>query len=172
MDLCSETVLCGPDLGAITADSAFARITLVRVSALTGPREEYYRQLCDAAFVKYRIFPEGYMMRISPESNREQVRLSTQAIKRGISFRGVGTDFIRAYETLPNFVSAKVIFVSDPAVDYAALEQAACGVQERMKALNTIISGIPTDCASCQMKSLCDEVGGMRELHTRRTATA
>lgn len=172
LDSRSETLLCGPDIGAITADSAFARITLVRVSGLTGPQEDHYRQLCDAAFVKYRVFPDGYMMRISPESNREQVRLSKQAITRGISFRGVGADFIRAHETLPNIVSVKVIFVTDPAADYAALEQAASGVQERMKALNTIFSGIPTDCASCQMKPLCDEVEGMRELHTRRAVTA
>ena len=172
VDSVSETILCGLDLHEITSDCAYARIALVRVSSQDSVEEDRYRQLCEAAFVKYRIFPEGYMMRISPESNREQVRLSKQAITHGISFRGVGADFIRAYEALPNIVSVKVIFVSDPAADYAALEMAACVVQERMKALNTIMSGIPTDCASCRMKPLCDEVEGMREVHTRRAVTA
>ena len=35
-------------------------------------------------FVKYHVFPQGYMMRVSPENGREQVRVSKQAVKRGI----------------------------------------------------------------------------------------
>ena len=165
IDSVSETILCGPDLNEIAADCAYARIALVRVSSLDGADEDRYRQLCEAAFVKYRVFPKGYMMRISPESNREQVRLSRQAIIDGISFRGVGADFIRAYQKLPNFISAKIVFITDPAACYGALDALASGVQNRMKALNTIFSGLATDCASCHMKPLCDEVEGMRELH-------
>lgn len=165
LDSVSETILCGPDLNEIAADCAYARIALVRVSSLDGAEEDRYRQLCEAAFVKYRVFPKGYMMRISPESNREQVRLSRDAIIDGISFRGVGADFIRAYQNLPNFISAKIVFITDPAACYGALDALASGVQNRMKALNTIFSGLATDCASCQMKPLCDEVEGMRELH-------
>ena len=41
-------------------------------------------------FVKYHVFPQGYMMRVSPENGREQVRVSKQALKRGISFRNIG----------------------------------------------------------------------------------
>ena len=122
--------------------------------------------------MKYRVFPKGYMLRISPESNREQVRLSRQAIQEGISFRRVGADFIRAYQTLPNLVSVKLLFVTDPAVDYEMLANAAAGVQARLNALNTILSGLATDCASCQMKPLCDEVEGMRELHLQHAKNA
>jgi hypothetical protein len=165
LDSESEIILCGPDLPEIAGNSAYARIALVRVSALEGTDDDQYRQLCEAAFVKYRVFPKGYMLRISPEHNREQVRLSRQAIAEKISFRRVGADFIRAYQTLPNLVSVKLLFVTDPAVDYEALASAAAGVQARLNALNTILSGLSTDCASCQMKPLCDEVEGMRELH-------
>ncbi len=172
LDSMSETILCGPDLGEITADCAYARIALVRVSSLDGAEEDQYRQLCEASFVKYRVFPRGYMLRISPESNREQVRLSRQAIMDGISFRGVGADFIRAYQNLPNFISAKIVFITDPAACYGALDVLASGVQARMKALNTIFRGLATDCSSCQMKPLCDEVEGMRELHQQHAKNA
>ena len=172
LDSVSETILCGPDLPEIAENSVYARIALVRVSSLEGNENDQYRQLCEAAFVKYRVFPKGYMLRISPESNREQVRLSRQALREGISFRRVGVDFIRAYESFPNLVSAKVIFVTDPKADFAALEQAAHRVQERMKALNTILGKMTTDCASCQMKPLCDEVEGMRELHLQHAKNA
>lgn len=172
LDSVSETILCGPDLNEITSDCAYARIALVRVSSLDGAEEDRYRQLCEAAFVKYRVFPKGYMMRISPESNREQVRLSREAIAGGISFRGVGADFIRAYQLLPNLISVKIVFITDPAACYGALQELANGVQARMKALNTIFSGLATDCASCQMKPLCDEVEGMRELHQQHAKNA
>ena len=33
------------------------------------------------------------------------------------------------------------------------------------RSLNTILEGIPTDCDSCGLKEICDEVEGMRELH-------
>ena len=161
----SETILCGPDLREIAVDSAYARIALVRVSSLEGTQDEQYRRLCEAAFVKYRVFPKGYMMRISPESHREQVRVSRAALAEGISFRAVGARFIRAYQALPNLVSVKMIFVTDPDACYGALMESARGVQARVQALDTILKGLATDCASCQMKPLCDSVEGMRELH-------
>ena len=165
LDSVSETILCGPDFGEISADCAYARIALVRVSALEGKEEDQYRQLCEAAFVKYRVFPRGYMMRISPESNCERVRVSRRAVAEGISARDVGADFIRAYQSLPNLISVKMLFATDPVACYGALAELANGVQARTTALSTIFKGLATDCASCQMKPLCDEVEGMRELH-------
>lgn len=60
-------------------------------------------------FVKYHVFPKGYMIRTSSESNREQVRLSSAALKKGISFRAVGNDFIRQYKQNPNILAVKLI---------------------------------------------------------------
>ena len=165
IDSVSETILCGPDLNEIASDCAYARIALVRVASLEGTQDEQYRRLCEAAFVKYRVFPKGYMMRISPESHREQVRVSRAALAEGISFRAVGARFIRAYQTLPDLMSVKMIFVTDPDAHYGALLESARGVQARVQALDTILKGLATDCASCQMKPLCDSVEGMRELH-------
>ena len=31
--------------------------------------------------------------------------------------------------------------------------------------LSKILEGMPTDCGSCNLKAICDEVEGMRELH-------
>ncbi len=168
VDAQSETILCGPDLESIDADCSYARISLVRVSSLETTEDERYRQLCDAAFVKYRVFPKGFMIRSSPENHREQVRVSRDAIAHGLSFRSIGGAFIRAYQALPNFVSAKILFVTDQSADFEVLYRSAIDVDARIKALNTILSGLPADCASCKMKPLCDEVEGMRELHNQR----
>ena len=33
------------------------------------------------------------------------------------------------------------------------------------KTLSHILDGLPTDCGHCQLKPVCDEVEGMREMH-------
>ena len=85
-----RVLLYGPDLGEIRGECDFARIVLLRVGVLEGDDEKVYRTLKDIEFAKYRVNLEGYMIRMSPESYREQVRVSRQALRRGINFRQVG----------------------------------------------------------------------------------
>ena len=105
------------------------------------------------------------MVRISPESYREQVRVSKQALRRGISFRALGMNYIRAYKQDPNVISATVLFLTDPAADYAALKALAKKSADVTGTLTHIFEGLPTDCSVCALKDICDEVEGMKELH-------
>ena len=97
-----EILVFGPDLTELRGDSAYARIALLRVGDIESDdeddTEQAFRAIQDMDFVKYHVFPKGYMIRTSSESNREQVRLSSAALKKGISFRAVGNDFIRQYK--------------------------------------------------------------------------
>jgi hypothetical protein len=124
-----------------------------------------YRTLKDIEFAKYHVYPQGYMVRISPESYREQVRVSKDAIRRGVSFKALGMDYIRAYKKDPNVISATVIFLTDPAADYAALKALAKKSADVTGTLTHIFEGLPTDCSVCALKDICDEVEGMKELH-------
>jgi hypothetical protein len=36
--------------------------------------------------------------------------------------------------------------------------------------LTHILEGLPTDCSVCQLKDVCDEVEGMKELHFGKAA--
>ena len=119
-------------------------------------------------FVKYHVFPRGYMFRISSEDFREQVRVSKTALKRGISFRSVGFDFIRQYLKNPNVLQVKVIFVTAVGVPYKELQGNAKKTADITRTLTHILDGMPADCGSCSLKSVCDEVEGMRELHFGR----
>ena len=56
-------VLVGPDLGSIRADTPFARLVLLHVNDISGDDQEAFRTIRDMEFVKYHVFPEGYMMR-------------------------------------------------------------------------------------------------------------
>ena len=160
-----QVILCGKDLKEIRGDCDFARVVILRIGVLDDDDEAVYRTLRDIEFAKYHVYPQGYMVRISPESYREQVRVSKDALRRGISFRALGMNYIRAYKQDPNVLSATVIFLTDPAADYAALRALAKKSADVTGTLTHIFEGLPTDCSACALKDICDEVEGMKELH-------
>lgn len=160
-----QIILCGKDLGELRGDCDFARIVLLRIGVLDDDDEAVYRTLRDIEFAKYHVYPQGYMVRISPESYREQVRVSREAIRRGISFRALGANYISAYKQDPNVLSATVIFLTDPSADYTELRALAKKSADVTGTLTHILEGLPTDCSVCALKDVCDEVEGMKELH-------
>ena len=76
------------------------------------------------------------MMRVSPESSREQIRVSKKAIKKGISFYKVGCDFIRQYKKNPNITNVRVIFITKN-VDFKTLHDTAKKIDDVTKTMNT-----------------------------------
>lgn len=160
-----EVVLYGRDLPAIAADCDFARIVILKVGLIDGDDEVVYRTLKDIEFAKYHVYPEGYMVRMSPESYREQVRVSKDASRKGINFRQLGNSYIREYKKDSNVLACKVIFITDPSVDYTALCKYAKRANDITNTLTHILEGLPTDCNTCSLQGICEEVDGMKELH-------
>ena len=160
-----KVILIGPDMGQIKGDCDFARIVLLQVGVLDDDDEAVYRTLKDIEFSKYHVYPEGYMIRMSPESSREQVRVSRQALKQGISFKTVGNRYVAEYKKDANVLKATVIFITDPKADYEALQAMAKKASAVTGTLTHILEGLPTDCSVCALKDICDEVDGMKELH-------
>ncbi len=159
-----EILLYGKDLPELRGDVSFARLAFLLSDDLGGDDEAAYQAIRDMEFVKYHVFPEGYMVRISSESNREQVRLSKAAAARGIDFRKVGAAYINGYRRNPHVRHVQLVFVTgDPVV--AKLAETAKKVDGITKTLTHILEGLPTDCGSCNLKPICDEVEGMREMH-------
>ena len=161
-----EVLLYGPDMKEIKGDVPFARLVILGVKDIdVEQKDATYAAIRNIEFVKYHVFPDGYMMRVSPESSREQIRVSKKAIKKGISFYKVGCDFIRQYKQNRNILAVKLLFITAPEADYAALTRDAKTVKDITMSLTKILEGMPTDCGSCNLKAICDEVEGMRELH-------
>lgn len=160
-----QIILIGSDLKQIKKDTPFARIVLIRIGAIEGDDEQVYRALKDIEFSKYHVNPEGYMVRMSPESHREQVRVSKKAIKRGINFEAVGNRYIQEYKKDVNVLNVTVIFVTDPSIDFKELLENSKKADDITNTLTHIMEGLPTDCSVCQLKDICDEVEGMKELH-------
>lgn len=160
-----QVLVYGPDIGQIKGDCDFARIVLLKVGMLDGDDETVYRTLKDIEFAKYHVYPEGYMVRMSPESYREQIRVSKQAVRQGISFKSIGCSYIDAYKQDHNVLAVTVIFVTDPSCDYTQMKNIAKKATEATNTLTHILEGLPTDCSVCSLKGICDEVEGMKELH-------
>ena len=160
-----RVLLYGRDLNEISGPVDFARIVLLRVGVLEGDDEAVYRILKDIEFAKYHVYPEGYMVRMSPENYREQVRVSKLALRKGISFQKIGASYIKAYKKDPNVLNATVIFVTDQDLDFEAMKELAKKSNAVTNTLTHILEGLSTDCTVCALKDICDEVEGMKELH-------
>ena len=160
-----QVLLYGPDLREIRGDVDFARIVLLRVGVLDDDDEMVYRTLKDIEFAKYHVYPEGYMVRMSPESHREQVRVSKKALKKGIGFQTIGNSYIKAYKKDVNVPNATVIFITAPGFDFEKMKEIAKKASDLTNTLTHILEGLPTDCTVCALKDICDEVEGMKELH-------
>lgn len=166
-----EVYVYGPDLNEIRADVPFAKIVLLETDDLgeSEDEEKAYDAIRKIEFVRYHVFPVGYMVRVSAQSNEEQVRVSRKVVRAGIRFSYVGAAYIRKYKAIPLVKHVRVIFVTDGEL-VEKLKPFAGKVDDITKTLTHILDGLPTDCGHCSMKPICDEVDGMRELHLGRKA--
>ena len=157
-------VVVGDELGAIGNSRKFARICLVQIEKSDG-EQEYYKVIKKADYVKYHFFPEGYMIRTTSRSHKESVRVAKSALKKGISFEKVGNMLINKYKEHPKVKAVKVIFVTSQSADHKKLEAMAQKSTAITETLNHVMNSVTFDCDSCNLKPICDEVEGMKELH-------
>ena len=157
-------VVIGDDLQNIREKRRFARISLVRIES-EEDEQKAYNLIRKIEYVKYHHFPEGYMIRTSSRSHKEAVRVSKPAIKNGVSFQKIGSLLINKYKEIPAVKSVRVIFITDPTADYAGLESMAQKNNRITETLNHIMNSVTFDCDTCNLKAICDEVEGMKELH-------
>lgn len=164
----NEILLYGPKLEEIKKDTSFARIVFLMTEDNddAGDDDSMYRFIRDLEYVRYHIFPKGYMVRTSAKSNREQARISRDAVRQGISFERLGCTYIRKYLKNPKVRYVQVMFLAgiEPLAPFIREGQQVEAVTE---ALNHILKGMPMNCGTCDLKVICNEVEGMRKLHQK-----
>lgn len=163
-DIGYKIVVIGKELSEIKGDSKFARIAFVSVDSW-GEGQEVYDLIKKIEYVKYHLFPEGYMIRSSSSSYKEGVRVGKKALKSGVSFEKIGNLMIEQYRSIPGVKGATVYFITDDSIDYSEIKSIAEKNREVTEALNQVMNNLEFDCKSCNLKPICDEVEGMRELH-------
>jgi len=91
--------------------------------------------------------------------------VSKEAVKKGITFEQVGNSYISQFKKNPDILSVKMLFLTADDADYAEMRKDAKMVRDITKTLSKILEGMATDCHSCNLKEICDEVEGLKELH-------
>ncbi len=161
-----EILVYGRDISEITSGCGFARIVILETNDLgeDTDTEKAFQAIRNLEFVRYHVFPEGYMVRVSAQSNQEQVRISRDALRKRIDFAAVGSSYIKKYKEVPVVKNVRIIFITDAEL-VEKLVPNADKVDAITRTLTHILDGMPTDCGHCSMKAVCDEVEGMKELH-------
>lgn len=166
----NEIFLLGPDLHEISGDNPYARLTIVRIKddAMMGDGDKLYSAIQKIEFVRYHVHPSGYMMRVSAASDTEGVRISRDSLDKGLDFATVGSMYIEKLLENPNVEAVKMIFITKPDFTYESLNNSFKKAKEITKTIDHIFKDVIMDCGACNLKEICDEVEGLKELHFSR----
>lgn len=157
-------IVYGPDLNEIKGETKFCRISVIQIDDVED-EQTAYNLIRKIEYAKYHYFPEGFMIRTASASHKEIARVSKSALGRGLGFSGIGSILINKYKENSAVKAVKVIYITDSCVDYDKLTKLAKRNYDITEALNHIMNNITFDCKSCNLKPICDEVEGMKELH-------
>ena len=158
-----KILLLGDDLSKIKEDVSFIRIAILEVEDEKIKSDELYDRLEKIKFTKYRVSPEGYMLRTAT-GNHEKVRVSKKAAAS--SFANIGSAYLKAYHLLPYVKHVTLLFITGESGLYEKLLEIGNRKTEITQALDHMLKGILlNDCNTCSVKELCDAVEGMRQFH-------
>ncbi len=157
-------VVIGNDLQNLKGNSKFARICFIEFEE-GEETQKTYNLIRKIEYTKYHFFPDGYMIRTSAKAHKENIRVSKTAVKNGISFQKIGNLLINKFKENPAVKGVKVVFVTESSVDFSKLESLSRKNHEITETLNQVMNNLNFDCDTCNLKAICDEVEGMRELH-------
>ena len=168
IDFEDEVVVVGDDISEIKSDTPYARVTMLKIDdSEWTDNQKAYSAMQRIDYTRYHVYPKGFMMRISTSTSREPVRISRQEVDFGLNFAAVGGTFIDAYHKHKEVKAVKIIFITNKDFPYDKLAQYASSMEDITKSLDKIFNNLVMDCRSCNLKPVCDEVEGMRELHKR-----
>ena len=156
--------LLGKDLQDIRQNTNFSRVTLFNIDDIPDPNKAYI-SVRKLDYERYKIIPEGYMVLSSSFEDKENVRVSKKAIKKGLTFETLGNLYIQRYKQLPGVNNVQVYFmVGDP--DFVKdLVGISKKVNEVTNAFDHILKNVILDCDVCPLKTICEDIEALRELH-------
>ncbi len=165
IEFSNSIYLQGPDLNEIKADSPFGKFVFVQVEDFEN-EQDTFNKIKELEALRYHLNVDGFMTRASALNMREQIRVSKKAIKSGVTFADYGNTLLQEYLKFDNVKSAEIYFVTD-FNDFEKLNSIAKKISQTTSALNHIFDNVMFDCSTCNLKEICDEVDGLKELHLK-----
>lgn len=163
----NSVLLFGKDLYQLKQDNEFGKIVLAQIDDID--EEAAFDTVKNIELVRYNYCPEGFMTRASALSMREQLRISKNTVKNEVSFADYGNALIEEYLKNPVVKSVQIIFITDFNGKFDELYMLADKIKSTTSALNHILDNVMFDCSTCNLKEICDEVEGMKELHFKKS---
>ncbi len=165
MELSNFVYLQGPDLNEIKADSPLGKFVFIQIEEFED-EQETFNKIKELEALRYHLTIDGFMTRASALNMREQIRVSKNTVKSGVTFADYGNALLREYLKFSYVKSAEIYFVTD-FNDFEKLNSVAKKISQTTSALNHIFDNIMFDCSTCNLKEICDEVDGLKELHLK-----
>ena len=165
LEFSNSVYLLGDDLNEIKTDSPFGKFVFIQVENFEN-EQETFDKIKELEALRYHLNVEGFMTRASALNMREQIRVSKKAIKSGVTFVDYGNTLLKEYLKFPYVKSAEIYFVTD-FDDFEKLNSVAKRISQTTSALNHIFDNVMFDCSTCNLKEICDEVDGLKELHLK-----
>lgn len=157
----------GPELGELDrgAQVPFGKVTLIGGHGFDEVNGYERWQKMDELRLSLNL--RGHMLRAVPQQNREWSRISTEALKDGLSLEAIGNELLRTYRELDFVDAAEVVFITSSAADVRRLQPSGERARKITSAMNTIFEDLEMDCGSCELSEVCDDIEGLREMHSR-----
>ncbi len=157
--------LQGLDLDKIKSDSPFGKFVFVQIENFPD-EQDTFNKIKELEALRYHLSVDGFMTRASALNMREQIRVSKKAIKSGATFNDYGDALLKEYLKFSYVKSAEIYFVTD-CDNFDTLNSVAKKISQTTSALNHIFDNVMFDCSSCNLKEICDEVDGLKDLHLK-----
>lgn len=149
----------------------YARFVLIRLKKdvmENKSAQQLYAIFRKLDYLRYHIYPQGFALRMSAVQHREIVRVSKNAVENKIDFEKVGAAFINAYLALSEVEAIQIYFMTSlqKTDAFKQLDLISKKSNEITESLNEIFKGLKMDCTTCGQKELCNEIEGLKELHS------
>lgn len=159
-----QIFLIGKDLQNIKENTNFSRVTLFHIDDIPDPNKAYIG-VKKLNYQRYKIIPEGYMVLSSSFEDKENVRVSKKALKKGLTFETLGNIYIQQYKQLPGVNHVQVYFIVGDQDFVKDLIGITKKVTEVTNAFDHILKNVILDCDVCPLKVICEDIDALRELH-------
>ena len=159
-----KILLYGPDLQEIRENVPFTRITWLQIEPEEN-QDRAYRQIKKLEFARFKMIPQGYMMLSSSMEQKEQVRVSKQAVWNGLDFATIGHMIIDKYKKEFGVKHVQVMFITEELPIISQLIEQGKKVDEITNAFDHILKNIILDCDLCPLHPICDDVEELRKIH-------
>ena len=108
------------------------------------------------------------MILSSSFEQKENIRVSKKAIKKGLNFEILGNIYINHYKKMEGVNNVKMIFITGEFPMIPSLCDLAKKTNEITEAFDHVLKNVILDCEVCPLKTICNDIEALREEHFKK----